>query len=86
MLNMMSATVLTVHAIISAVNSQNNNNNNNNNNNINNNNNNANTNMIMVMVMNSNNNNVGRGIDDNDILSDEEELMNNFGRVQCLNR
>ena len=42
----------------------------------------------MVMVMNSNNNNVGRGIDDNDILSDEdeEELMNNFGKVQCLYR
>ncbi len=55
-----SATILTVHAIISAVNSQNNNNNNRNNNNNNNNNNNANTNSIMVMVMNANNNAVGR--------------------------
>ena len=55
-----SASVLTVHAIISAVNSQNNNNNNRNNNNNNNNNNNANTNSIMVMVMNANNNAAGR--------------------------
>ena len=64
----MSATVLTVHAIISAVNSQNNNNNNNNANYHNHNNNNANTNMIMVMVMNMNNNMVGRNLDEDDLL------------------
>ena len=66
MLNMMSATVLTVHAIISAVNSQNNNTYHNNSSK---NNNNANTNMIMVMVMNMNNNMVGRNLDEDDLLN-----------------
>ena len=56
MLNMMSTTIIIAHAILSAVNSQNNNNNNNNNNN-------ANTNMIVVKVMNMNMHMVGRSQD-----------------------
>ena len=78
MLNMMSATILTVHAIVSAVNTANNNNNNNNNNINNNNNNNANTNMIVVKVMNMNMNMVGRRSFQDDIDSTVDTHLSEF--------